>query len=414
MITTRVIKVKLYPKPAKEKMLDLTFEASRRMWNDLLTINKKRYEQDKKFIYFYSMCKEITRLRKEHDVYRVVPLRPLQGVAKQLDLALRQFIKRRKNGFGFPKYKKHGDYPILVFPDVFKLSDDGHLYLSKIGWVSIKDKTTRDPVRWSNIAENAKQVWVKREVDGYYAYIVYDEGDTVVNQPHRKEIVGVDVGIEKTITLSDGKVYILPKDKIAKLVKKAEHLQSIIDRKINANKKLGIKHSNKVKRLKQRQRQILKKIDNIHIDFYYKVANEICKDYKYITVEDLNLTEMRQSRKHLGSKSIHKWIGNVSLSKFFKILKWVATKNGSQVIYVNPKNTSKTCSRCSYINKDLKLSDRKFICPNCGLEIDRDFNASINIMRKGLGVIHKPPSVGPTEYTPVKSLEEVVAYATSQ
>jgi putative transposase len=408
----RVIKVKLYPKPAKEKKLHLTFEASRRMWNDLLTINKERYKQEKKFVFFYGMEREITKLRRSINLYRTVPLRPLQGVAKQLDLAIRQFLKRRKEGFGFPKYKRQGEYPILIFPDVFKLSDGGYVYLSKIGWIRIKDRITKSE-KWKIICKNAKQVWVKKEVDGYYAHIVYENEETSVSIPHKKKIVGVDVGIEKTITLSDGRVYTLPKDKIAKLVKTAEHLQSIIDRKINANKKLSIKHSNKVERLKQKQRKILKKIDNIRTDFYYKVANEICKEYKYIAVEDLNLAEMIHSRKHSGSKSIHKWLGNVSLSKFFKILEWVAIKNGCQVIYVNPKNTSKTCSHCGYINENLKLSDRRFVCPNCGLEIDRDLNASLNIMREGLRVIHKPSSVGPTEYTPVKSLEEVIAYATS-
>ncbi len=399
----RIIKVRLYPTPSQVSLLEQAFEASRKMWNDLLAINKQRYEQEKKFVFFFEMCKEVTRLRKENGLYQNVPRNPLDSSAKQLDIALRQFLKRRKSGFGFPRFRRFGEEPILIFRGDFKVLPQA-VHLPRIKDIKIRDKAVKTGA-WEFVVMTARQVWVKKEANKYYAYVVYGSKEEPEIEPLQpQEIVGVDVGIEKTITLSDGRVFNLPKEEIRRLVKKAEHLQSIIDKKINANKKFKVKHSNKLRRAIAKEQEIHRKLDRIHTYYYYNIAHEICKDYQYIAVEDLNLSELKQSKNHPGKRRIHKWLDNIALSKFFRTLEWVARKQGSQVIYVNPKDTSKTCSRCGFVNKDLKLSDRKFVCPNCGLEIDRDLNASLNIMRKGLEAIHKPSSVEHTEYTPVKEV----------
>jgi len=100
----------------------------------------------------------------------------------------------------------------------------------------------------------------------------------------------------------------------------------------------------------------------------------------------LDLKELKETNgngKYVDRK-VHKYLQYLALGKFFYILDWKAKLYGREVIKVNPKDTSKTCSNCGYINHDLKLSDRVFKCPVCRLKIDRDLNASINILKRGL------------------------------
>ena len=165
-----VIKVRIYARRTKTQLLRQSLGNSRFVWNKLLEKNRERYKKEKKFLFFAEMCKEITRMKEEYPFLKQSPSQTLQQIARKLDRSLKDGIKRKK---GFPQFKKKSRYDgILIFPQGFKF-DGRKLYLPKIGWVSIKDKITKK-VEWEKIKESAKQVWVKEEVDGFFAYIVYE------------------------------------------------------------------------------------------------------------------------------------------------------------------------------------------------------------------------------------------------
>lgn len=378
-----ISKVKIYARKTKTQLLKQSLGNSRFVWNKLLEKEKEKYEKEKKFIFFAEMCREITKMREEYSFLKKTSVWGLQQIARKLDFALKNFLKYRNEGVGFPKFKKKSKREgILIYPQHFKF-DGRKLYLPKIGWVSIKDKITKKP-EWERIKVSAKQVWVKEEVDGFFAYIVYEREKE--QKERNRGIVGIDVGIKNTLTMSTGEVLSLDTKRLMALVAKTEKLQSVIDRKKAINKKRGIKHSRRIEELERKRDKILKKIEHIKVDFYYKVINHILNSHEYVVVEDLDLKALKETSgngKYIDNK-VHKYLQYIALGKFFSILNWKAELYGRTIIKVDPKDTSKTCSRCGYINHALTLSDRIFTCPVCGLNIDRDLNASINILLKGL------------------------------
>ena len=183
-----------------------------------------------------------------------------------------------------------------------------------------------------------------------------------------------------------------------RLIEISEYLQSIIDKKREINKKRKIKFSRRLEYLKRKRLKILKKIRNIYQDFYYKISNHILNSHEYVVIEDLDLSELKQVKheNEKAEKSIHKYLMYIAIGKFFRMLEYKAQLYGRTLIKVEPKDTSKTCSNCGYIYHELKLSSKTFRCPKCGFRIDRDLNASINILKRGLELI--APSAGQVEY----------------
>ena len=386
----RIIKVKIYPGKEKTQLLRQSFGNVRFVWNQLLAMNIELYAKEKKFLFRYEMQKEITKLKKEYPFLKDTFVHTLQHPAKQLDYSLQRFLKGKQDGF--PTFMKKGkNREILIFPDVFRFKSNS-VRLPKIGWVRIRDKAIKEP-QWNIITSTAKQILVKEEADGFFAHITYMDKPKPL--PPNDSAVGIDLGIKTTIYTSEDEQITLPMEEIKKTVEKIEHLQSIIDNKKNINNERGIRHSKRVDDLKRKQMRLYKHLQNIRKDFYHKSVNDLFKSHGYVVVEDLRLDKLRQSKSDSKARDrkIHKGMNNISLSDFYRILDWKATQYKRTVVRVNPAHTSKTCSVCGYINHDLKLSDRTYKCPSCGAVIDRDYNASINILKRGLEVIHKLPSV---------------------
>ena len=390
-----IIKVKIYANHTKTQALKQALGNSRFIWNRLLEMNIEKYKQEGKFLFEFDMDREITKLKKEYPFLKQSPSMTLQQIARKLDRSLRLFLKHRKEGVGFPRFKKRSRYDgILIFPQGFKF-DGNKLRIPKIGWVRIKDKILKKP-EWQMITENAKQVWVKEEPDGFFAYIVYER--EVVENTVTGGIVGIDVGIKSTITMSNGEILSLNKDSIMRLVTKIEKLQGIIDKKKYINKKKGIKHSKRVEELERKKDRLFKKIENIKRDFYYKAINHILNSHEYVVIEDLDLSELMQveHENEKAERNIHKYLMYIAIGRFFSILEYKAQLYGRKVVKVEPKDTSKTCSNCGYVYHELKLNSKTFRCPQCGFRINRDLNASVNILKRGLEILS--PSAGQVEY----------------
>jgi len=368
----KVLKVKLYPKSKQKQLLKQYLGNTRFVWNKLVEMN----------IYsFAEGCKKVTKLKQVYEFLSLSPSQTLQQIVRKLNQA---YMNYKKGYTRKPSFKKKKNFDgILIFPQGFKLLHK-KIKIPKLGWIKFKDKICTKK-KFEYIQKYIKQVWIKEEPNGFFAFLVFDDSFWQYKKPNSNSWAGIDVGLKNTITLSTGEKFELDKKTIMKIAKKIERLQSIIDKKKNINQKRGIKDSKRVWKLQVRKLRLFKKIDNIRKNFYYKVINHILNNHEYVVIEDLNLKALKEKETNNKKmdKTIHKELQYISLGKFFEILEYKAKERGCKIIKVNPYNTSKTCSRCGWINNDLKLSDRVFKCTKCGLRLDRDVNASINILLLG-------------------------------
>jgi putative transposase len=281
-------------------------------------------------------------------------------VLRQFDKALKDSFKKEK---GFPVFKKK-----MLLNDSFACPQKwrlgkGFVFIPKIGEVKW--------VKHRPLQGKPKSITISQDGDKWYCsvlceYNVTNEGKALDN------IVGCDVGLKEFAVLSDETVISNPK-----------HTKKYEKKLAKEQRRLNKKQKGSNNRFKQRLkvRKVQNKIRDIRRDFLHKTSNSITKNYDGIVVEDLNIKGMM--RNHLLAKSI----GDVSWSEFNRQLEYKCKWNFKHYIKIGRFTpTSKTCSNCGCI-QEMPLSKRTFECPDCGLSMDRDFNASINIRNIGLNTL---------------------------
>ncbi|MDP6627060.1 MAG: transposase, partial [Methanopyri archaeon] len=243
----------------------------------------------------------------------------------------------------------------------FSLSPDGRrLTLSKIGPIRIK---LHRPLEG-----RVKTCTINRDVDQWY--VVFSSEVEIEARSHGGTAVGVDVGLEKFATLSDGTVIENPR-----FLRGSEQKIKTRQRRVSRRKK----GSNRRKKAKKELAKAYRKVRNQRTDFAHNLSRQLADNYSTITFEKLNIVNMVQNH-HLA-----KSIVDASWNKLIQYTTYKAEEAGGKVVLVDPKNTSQMCSRCGMLVKK-DLSVRVHSCWNCGLTIDRDLNAAINIQdRSGWG-----------------------------
>ena len=205
----------------------------------------------------------------------------------------------------------------------------------------------------------------------WYLSGCYKVDDVYINED--KNILGLDWGVKNFYTDSNGKTYNYPKSVIREF-QRIKKLQSIMDKKV--------KGSNNYNKIKIRFNMAYERMNNLKNNFIEQLTTELCKE-NHIVIEDINI-------KHFFNTNT-KFIARYNIiqpkSRFDNKLEWKCQKFGSYFIKVNPNFTSKTCSNCGYIFKELTLKDRIFNCPCCGQSVDRDINAAINIKNRGMDTL---------------------------
>ncbi|MCL5413040.1 MAG: transposase, partial [Candidatus Marsarchaeota archaeon] len=230
--------------------------------------------------------------------------------------------------------------------------------VSKIGTMKIEQHR--------NITGNVKTVTIKREGSDYYAIFTAEQ---IINPPKIRDInpVGIDVGIRNFIALSDGQTIQKPKF-FKKREKRIARWQRIVARRNKSSRRRDY--------TKFRFQEEWKGITNQSNDFMHKLSDKLVHGgYTSFAVEELNISNM--VRNHCLAQSIQ----NASWNRFIQMLSYKAESAGMKVIKVDARNTSKTCSDCGNI-VDMPLSVRNFNCDRCGMQFDRDLNASINILKR--------------------------------
>lgn len=374
-MSCRTFKYRLYPNNEQREALFSIFNFCKNLYNSALEERNSYYKKYKKSLSYNtqaSYLREIKSLFPEETT--IIHSQVLQQTLKQLELSFSNFFKRCENGDkkkGYPRFKTIDRFRSILFPQVFpdlsggpiKLIDNNHLKISGI----------ESPVRIKYhrpIEGIAKQCRIVKNNDKFYICVIcYDVPDKII--PKTNKTIAIDLGIETFATQDDGVKHHHPKPYKTSLEKLKYH-----QRKLELKKK----GSNNRKKQKKIISKIHEKISNIREDFQHKLVNKLIEENDIIIVEDLNIKSMMENENSQVNKGN---IQDASWGKFIHKLTYKAESADKLIIKVNPRNTSKMCSCCKNIKTDLTLRDREYHCQSCGLAIDRDVNAAINI--KSLG-----------------------------
>ena len=354
---------RLYPNKENQVLLSKHFGSARFIYNTMLKFRKFFYEKFGEIPTYNELSYALTHLKKldEYSWLNEVNAQTLQATLKNLDNAYKNFFAKRAS---FPKFKSKKTHRFSFnIPQAISIVNGNKLKIPKFS-NGIKFKQHRE------IIGTIKNATIKLNPSGkYYVSLIveYDSQVPAKSKVDPSSATGVDLGIKTYATLSDGTKIFYPM-----------HLE----RNLAKLKDLQVKFSkSKSNRVRLEIAKLYEKITNQRLDFLHKLTKELVTKYNSIAIEDLDIQDMLQ-----GDSSLARRILDCSWYTFRQLLTQKAELYGCNLIVI-PKfyPSSKSCSNCGYINNDLKLTDREYICPNCGLTLDRDYNASLNILKVGLG-----------------------------
>ena len=375
----RAYKIEINPTDKQKAKIHQTIGVSRFIYNFYIAHNKEVYEKEGKFVSGMDFSKWLNNeyIPNNQDMKWIkdVSSKATKQAIMNADKAFRDFFKGSK---GFPKFKKKKNQDVKAyFPKNNKTDwtlERHRVKIPTIGWIRLKE--------FGYIPTNSivKSGTVSQKANRYYVSILVEENDTKVSKP-TNEGIGIDLGLKDFAICSNGNKFknINKTSKVKKVEKKLKREQRKLSRKyeslkIRNKKEKGVATRQNIQKQVVKVQKLHQRLVNIRTDYINKTISSIIKQKpSYITIEDLNIKGMMKN-KHL-SKA-------VASQKFFKFRTKLTTKCKQNNIELRVVDrfypSSKTCSNCDEIKKDLKLLDRVYKC-SCGLTIDRDLNASINL-----------------------------------
>lgn len=356
----RTYRYRLYPTAGQERALSAILQAGCWLYNGALHHRRKRWQESRHSVTYTeqaAMWRDWRNEEPEENPLRMLNMSAGQQVLRRLDGAFREFFRGKR---GFPRYKKRHYFNSVNYkPGDGSRIRDRQLYVQNTGLIT---------VRWHRaLAEGKlKNIILLGKASGWYVCFQVELPEPEP-EAHDGPAVGIDVGISHTLALSDGRTLDSPKY-LEKSLKKLRRLQRQV-----ARRKKGSKCQRQaVEQLAKQQEYIA----NQRRDWWHKVTRQLVDSYGVIVLEDLNLNFMLQNGKL--ARSAH----DVSLGMFRDLLDYKAMEAGVKVVTVNPAYTSQACSGCG-CNVAKKLNVRVHACPDCGLILDRDVNAAVNILSAG-------------------------------
>lgn len=365
----KTFKYRIYPTKAQETQLEQQLEICRWVYNKVLGTRKDAYEKDGVSLNYYDTKKLLPEWKKVEPKFKLVHSMVLQDIVLRVDLAYRAFFRRVKAGEepGFPRFKGKGRYDSMTYPQYENgVSLDGNkLNLSKLG--AIKVELHRE------LCGTPKIVTIRKSANGKWFVTFACEGEKQP-LPEEPKRIGVDVGTQTFATLSNGE-----KIKNPRFFRREQDALAKAQRKLSKQPK-GTPESAKSRKIVGR---IYERIANRRSDFAHKFSRQLVNTYGVIVFEKLAVVEMLANHTEVFGNKLNKSIADVAWRQLAQFTAYKAEDAGRLFLQVDPKNTSKMCSRCkSLVDKDLSV--RVHNCPHCGLILDRDHNAAINILALGL------------------------------
>lgn len=366
----KAIKVRLYPTKQQEILMWKSVGTMRFIYNWTLDKQNKNYEQGGRFISSYDLQKELTKFKKEDD-YIWLKEMSCHMLKKSVDDACDAYKNFFKGLSRYPKFKSRKRSKPSFYVRYDRLNPtETTVNFEKIGRIKIKPNQIPLGIKYSN---------PRCSHDGKYWYlsvgIECNENQVELNQDLS---IGVDLGVKDLAVLSTGKVYknINKSKEMRRLYKKLKRLQRQVSRKYEMNKdgKKFVKTKNIIK-LEKQIKLVHRRIANIRQNYQHYLTSDIIKQLpRKVVIEDLNVKGMMKNR-HLS-----KAVSQQGLYEIRRQLEYKCRWLGIELVIADRwYPSSKTCSKCSNVKYNLKLSDRTYICEKCDLVIDRDYNASINL-----------------------------------
>ena len=356
--------------------------AARFAYNWALEQQNKKHEASGKFLTGYDLCNQFTQYKQANKwLYNISSNVTAQAI-KDACLAYLHFSKKQSN---FPKIKSRKRSKLSFYQDGCKIKfSSTHVKIEKI---ADSKRPNKQKLNWIKLSEVNRIPFVDRYLnpritfDGLHWYVsvgVEHPDDSVPVQTNQG--IGIDLGIKSLAACSDGHIYknINKTDKVKRLEKRKKRKQRQIARKYLMNKE-GNNYV-KTKNIEKAELKLLKinhKLTNIRNHYIHKVTTDIVKrEPSFIVIEDLNISGMLKN-KHL-SKSVQQQC----FYRFRELLTYKAERAGIKLVIADRfYPSSKLCSNCGAIKHNLKLTERTYICNECGYTIDRDLNASLNLCR---------------------------------
>jgi len=376
----QAFKFELMPNGEQQHNMRRFAGSCRFVFNKALALQKAHFEAGGKFIGYVALAKELTAWRNgtETPWLKEAPVHPLQHALKDLERAYKNFFAKRA---AFPRFKRKGGRDSFRYPDPKQIKlDQGNarIFLPKLGWVRYrKSREVLGTVKNATVSFRS----------GKWHVSIQTEREVEQPIPTATTAIGIDVGIARFATLSDGS-HIEPLNSFKRHQQRLARYQRAMSRKVK-----GSKNWQKAKRRVQR---VHTRIANCRSDFLHKATTTLSQNHALIVIEDLKVKGMSASasgtRENPGRKvkqktGLNRAILDQGWGAFRSMLTYKAGWTGAQLIAVPAHYTSQTCPCCGHVSADNRKTQARFSCVKCGFENHADVVGAINILARGHRVI---------------------------
>ncbi|MGA2800600.1 MAG: transposase [Candidatus Micrarchaeaceae archaeon] len=363
MESVKAYKFRIYPDTTRQEEINERLILAQQFYNKILEKSITSYQNEKAKVSMAQLNRFVKEIIQKDKKYLKLYSQTRCEIEFRLLKAYQNFFRRIKEGnkkTGFPRFRSRDRYKSITYPQdngSFSIRK-GRLRVSRIGTMPI------DLHR--KIEGTIKTLAIKRKWKKYYAVF------TTINEIKVPEVkntnpVGIDLGLDSFIAVSDGTKIQKPKFMQQK-IKKITHWQRIVARRNKGSKRR--------EKAKMRLQETYEYSTNQSDDYLHKLSSTLVNSgYTSFAVEDLNIQNMMKNHRLAGS------IHDASWNRFIQLLSYKAESAGLGIVKVNARNTSRECSNCGNI-QDMPLSERAYNCQRCGMSKDRDINASINILKR--------------------------------
>ena len=376
MLLHKAFKFEIMPNGNQIRRIKQFCGCSRFVFNRALAWQNEQYEQDNSFKFSYTkIANLLPQWKKELVWLKECHSQVLQQSLKDLESAFKNFFQQRAD---FPKFKKKGLKERFRFPQGCKLEQQNNrLYLPKIGWVRYRNSR--------EVVGEIKNVAVSHKCGRFFVSIQTEFEYEI--PMHKGGEIGIDMGIARFATLSNGE-YFEPvnafktyKGKLAKLQKRLKN---------------KVKFSQNWQKLKAKIAKLHHKIANCRKDFLHKISTQISKNHAMIYIEDLQVANMSKSAKgtaaqhgkNVAAKSgLNRAILDQSWFEFRRQLDYKTQWQGGFLVAVPPQNSSRTCPCCGHISKENRQTQAHFECVECGYRENADVVGAMNVLARGRAIV---------------------------
>ena len=376
MLLRKAFKFEIMPNGNQIRRIKQFCGCSRFVFNRALAWQNEQYEQDNSFKFSYTkIANLLPQWKKELIWLKECHSQVLQQSLKDLEKAFKNFFQQRAD---FPKFKKKGVKESFRFPQGCKLEQqNSRIWLPKIGWVRYRNSR--------EVIGEIKNVTVSQKCGRFFVSIQTEFESQI--PVHKGGEIGIDMGIARFATLSNGEffeplnAFKTYKGKLAKLQKRLKN---------------KVKFSQNWQKLKAKIAKLHHKIANCRKDFLHKISTQISKNHAMIYIEDLQVANMSKSAKgtaeqhgkNVAAKSgLNQAILDQSWFEFRRQLDYKTQWQGGFLVAVPAQNTSRTCPCCGHVAKENRQTQANFECVECGYTENADVVGAMNVLARGRAIV---------------------------